>query len=114
VYRDPKGELWLDPGDEDGALMALDVQALGTLRGEWGALGRAAAEEEFGPLTELTDGRERLPVGERYPLLVAAEGKTPEETLDLVLRVTGRARDADDARGLLEACGLRRYPKGAR
>lgn len=65
VYRDPRGELWLDPGDEDGALIALDAQALATLRSEWGALDRATAEEKFGPLAELTDGSEPLPAGER-------------------------------------------------
>jgi hypothetical protein len=114
VYRDRKGGLWLDPGDGDGALLALDARGAVVLRAECGALDRAAAEEKFGPLAELADPRDLLPTGERYPLLVAAEGKTPEETLDLVLRVTGRARDADDARDLLEACGLRRYEKGGR
>jgi hypothetical protein len=112
VYRDKGGELWLDPGD--GALLSLDGQVLRALRDKWGVVGKPAAEEKFGPLTELTDPREQLSVEERYPLLVAAEGKTPAETLGLVLRVTGRARDADDARDLLEACGLRRYEKGER
>lgn len=112
VYRDKGDELWLDPGD--GMLLSLDSQVLRVLRDKWGVIDKSAAEEKFGPLRELADPRELLPIEERYPLLVAAEGKTPKETLDLARRVTGRARDADDARGLLEACGLRRYQKGAR
>jgi hypothetical protein len=114
AYRDLNGELWLDPGGEDGALLALDDQAVATLRAEHGACHRATIEDKFGPLRELPDPRDLLPIQERYPLLLAADGRTPEESLDLVLRVTGRARDADDARDLLEMCGLRSYQKGTR
>lgn len=57
---------------------------------------------------------EPLPRGmERWPLLRLVYGKTEEECADVALRVAERARDAADAILLLEACGLRAYPKGS-
>jgi len=112
VYADDRGGLWLDPGT--GLLTCLDYRAVKALTEACGSSSPAEVIGEVGELRELADPWDLLPTGERYPLLVAAEGKTPEETLDLVLRVTGRARDADDARDLLEACGLRRYENGGR
>lgn len=56
VHGDSRGGLWLDPGDEDGALIALDARALQTLRAEHGACDRTTTEEKFGPLTELIGG----------------------------------------------------------
>jgi hypothetical protein len=113
VYRDKKGALWLDPGDEDGALLALDAQGAVVLRAEHGACDRATVEDKFGPLRELTDPRDLLPAGERWPLLTVPYGRTEAEAVAAALRLAGRAAGADDCRGLLEACGLLAYQKGS-
>jgi hypothetical protein len=110
VYRDCDDELWIDPGD--GMLVSLTEGGLRELRKRWGVTDRPAAEEKFGPLAELTDGSELLPAGERWPLLRMVDGKSEDDCADVALRVAGRARDAADAILLLEACGLRAYPKG--
>jgi hypothetical protein len=112
VYRDRGGELWLDPGD--GMLLSLDSQVLRVLREKWGVIDRSAAEEKFGRLDELLCPRDLMTPTEKWDLLALAEGKDEHETADVAMKVAGRARDADDAILLLEACGLRRYPKGAR
>lgn len=111
VYRDCDQELWIDPGD--GMLTPLVEESLRELREKYGAVGRSAAEEEFGPLAELTDGSELLPVGERWPLLRLVDGKSEEECAEVALRVAARAKGAADAILLLEACGLRAYAKGS-
>lgn len=112
VYRDSGGELWLDPGD--GMLLSLDSQVLRVLREKWGVVDRSAVEEKLGPLEELVGPRGLRTPAQKWGLLVLADGRDQFETADVAMKVAGRARDADDAILLLEACGLKSYAKGVR
>ena len=116
VYEDQGGELWLDPGGggEGDGLLSLDSQLLRVLREKWGTVSREAVEAKFGPLRQLAAGGEPpLPRGkERWPLLAVGDGQSEKDCADVAVKVAARARDAADARILLEACGLREYEKG--
>jgi hypothetical protein len=110
VYRDRGGALWIDPGDQK--LTSVDSLVIRTLREQRGTVSRDEVENALGPLTELTDGTPLRRGLERWPRLKLAEGKSEAESADLAVRVACRARDADDCRELLAACGLMSYPKG--
>jgi hypothetical protein len=112
VYRDKGGALWIDPGDQ--RLNSVDSRTVQALRDSYGTASRDDVEKALGPLAELTaPGEDPLPRGlGRWPLLRLADGKSEAESADLAVLVASRARDADDCRELLAACGLLGRPRG--